>query len=194
MDAEAGARPREFPGRQDFCPQGLFLLRHRLLDAASWTYELRADLKFPWWIVLLDEGTRELMFAELRHPLEAETPEALDWSEATRAATHAPPENLTATATHNTVTVTWQRQPDALETWVFVSLDAQDPYNGSLADFVQETGVTGDASVTFEHLPPTPSSSPGSSMGTMCRRRSRSGPRSRRPGTTTLPSPKGRRI
>ena len=129
-------------------------MRHRLLDADSWTYELRAELRFPWWIVLLDEGTRELMFAELRDPLEAETPEALVWSAATRAATHAPPENLTAAATHNTVTVTWQRQPDALKTWVFVSLDAQDPYNGSLTDFVQETGVTGDASVTFEHLPP----------------------------------------
>ena len=137
-----------------FLPQGLFLVRHRLLDAESWTYEPRAELRFPWWIVLLDEGTRELMFAELRAPIEAETPEALDWSEATRAATHAPPENLTATATHNTVTVTWQRQPYALKTWVFVSLDAQDPYNGSLTDFVQETGVTGDASVTFEHLPP----------------------------------------
>ena len=146
--AEGVSRPARF------LPQGLFLLRHRLLDADSWTYELRADLKFPWWIVLLDEGTRELMFAELRHPLEAETPEALDWSVATRAATHAPPENLTATATHNTVTVTWQRQPHALETWVFVRLLAQDPYDGSLADFVQETGVTGDASVTFEHLPP----------------------------------------
>ena len=137
-----------------FLPQGLFLVRHRLLDADSWTYELRADLRFPWWIVLLDEGTSELMFAELRDPLEAETPEALEWSAATRAATHAPPENLTAAATHNTVTVTWQRQPDALETWVFVRLLAQDPYDGSLADFVQETGVTGDASVTFEHLPP----------------------------------------
>ena len=129
-------------------------MRHRLLDAESWTYELRAELRFPWWIVLLDEGTRELMFAELRAPIEAETPEALDWSEATRAARHAPTENLTATATHNTVTVTWQRQPYALETWVFVRLLAQDPYDGSLADFVQETGVTGDASVTFEHLPP----------------------------------------
>ena len=146
--AEGVSRPARF------LPQGLFLVRHRLLDADSWTYELRAELRFPWWIVLLDEGTRELMFAELRDPLEAETPEALDWSAATRAATHAPPENLTATATHNTVTVTWQRQPDALKTSVFVRLLAQDPYDGSLADFVQETGVTGDASVTFEHLPP----------------------------------------
>ena len=39
-----------------FLPQGLFLVRHRLLDADSWTYELRAELRFPWWIVLLDEG------------------------------------------------------------------------------------------------------------------------------------------
>ena len=135
-------------------PQGLFLARYRLLGAASWIYELRQELRFPLAILLLEHGTREFQIAELRDPLEAETPDAMDWSEARRVAPFAPPEDVTATATHNTVTVTWTRQPYAHHALAVVTLDAREPYNGQSVEYVKETGVSGAASVTFEHLPP----------------------------------------
>ena len=96
-------------------------------------------------------GEREVMISTLRHELETETPATLSWSEPVKSAILSWPEKLTASATHNTVTISWKRQPYAAV--AVVTLLVTDQY-GHFTRAVVETGEAGMATVTFEHLPP----------------------------------------
>lgn len=58
---------------------------------------------------------RELQVAEIRHALDLQTPEALRWSTAVSILIPAPPHELQAEATHDSITLTWGPQASGLE-------------------------------------------------------------------------------
>ena len=96
-----------------------FLLRWREVGTVAWTYEAQAPWRngrsaygaYAYFTGLRDPVAYEAAVAPMRHPLEAETPAALRWTPARQATTVTYPANVTATTTHDTVTVRWDRQP-----------------------------------------------------------------------------------
>ena len=87
-----------------------YLVRYREVGATEWIHVLRTRTVGDVWEVF-DTGIREFSVASLRHPLERRTPDALRWSAAHRYAPVQAPQNVVATATHDTVTVSWDGQP-----------------------------------------------------------------------------------
>ena len=96
-----------------------FLVRWREVGSAAWSYrsEARTSNPGPRYRVQpaiyasRDGVAYEVAVAPMRHPLEAETPEALRWTPSQQATTMTYPANVTASSTHDTVTVRWDRQP-----------------------------------------------------------------------------------
>ena len=94
----------------DLDGDGRILVRHRPFGSnsewsyvqAGWTVRIGLNLT-------TDEHTTQMAY--LRHPLEAETPEALNWNHPETHGRLKPPPNLTATATHDTVIVSFDDQP-----------------------------------------------------------------------------------
>ena len=86
--------------------------------------------------------------ATLRGAIEQETPTALNWSATATATTVAPPTGVRATATHDTITVTWAPQPAA--PYFTVGLRGPD---GSTSQTLTADGAT-PHQVVFRHLPP----------------------------------------
>ena len=101
------------------CPCPLYLLRWRVAGTETWTTGLHADRQVhPGQAVagrllldLFESTTYELAVATLRDAIEQDTPAALTWSAPVTMHTLAPPTGVRATATHDTVTVTWDPQP-----------------------------------------------------------------------------------
>ena len=101
-------------------PTGCFAFRTRLADETQWTYNWdnhkNADRDGPPLVYRDVEAagtTVEAGIASIRDPIEIETPEALNWSATAQATSLVDISGLTATATHDTVTVRWNRQPSA---------------------------------------------------------------------------------
>ena len=96
-----------------------FAIRWRAVGSESWAHAaLRRNLterNLAIGIVggLADGVTYEAAAAAMRDPIELETPEALRWTAPLSGTTLTDPTSLTATATHDTVTVRWNRQPMA---------------------------------------------------------------------------------
>ena len=125
-------------------------LRTRLVTDEAWTYqELEGRLG-----VILDPlpGLRILQTAVVRHPLELETPEALSWSEELTYAATTQAQNVRIEATHDTVTVSWDRQPHAQGQAIRVWLS--DGTTGRALRSWEEPGLTGRHEVTYTHVPP----------------------------------------
>ena len=105
------------PGHRQPWRSRSYLVRRRVQGTATWTYENVNTTSFPerreaGWTLAASRAVQifEFQFAELRHPLEIETPEALIWSapQAVTIAPHAlPARNLTATATHDSISLSW---------------------------------------------------------------------------------------
>ena len=143
----------------DLDGEGRILVRHRPLGAGGeWTNVLAGWTTGIWLNLTADEHTTQMAY--LRHPLEAETPEALNWN---RPETHGklkPPANLRATATHDTITVSFDDQPGWWEATVTLSLDSS---SGELLGSVQRSfssaftprpaGGAGRR-IVFTHVPP----------------------------------------
>ena len=71
----------------------------------SWTY------RHSWKVKTSAAGERlELQAAQLRHVHDLQAPQALNWSDITTVVTLAPPQNLQAEATHDTITLSWGPQ------------------------------------------------------------------------------------
>ena len=106
-----------------------FLVRWREVGTAAWTYEAQPPYRrvgFAYGALAYFDGLRdsvayEAAVAPMRHPLEAETPAALRWTPNRQATTVTYAANVTATSTHDTVTVRWDRQPSATYWYVGVS-------------------------------------------------------------------------
>ena len=124
--------------------------RYRPIGGAEWSYSV-ADYS----VLTLETPTGEHLasVAAVRHALEAETPEALNWSEELRLARTVAPQNLVATATHDTITVAWDKQPYTTQMpYVSVSSPA---FNGLHSSRVfEEEGEYGRHEVVFKHVPP----------------------------------------
>ena len=143
------------PTLAEDCPCPLYLLRWRPSGTASWTTVLDADRGAvsqggtAYYFEGVREGTTyQWSIATLRDAIEQETPTALNWSAPVAATTVAPATGVQATATHDTITVTWDPQPAARSFGIAVR-----GLRGS-----SSRGFTADGNtphqVVFRHLPP----------------------------------------
>ena len=121
------------------------LIRFRETDADAWGYALHPSgrLRRPEYALPVTPGDRAAATAAMRDVIESETPDSLNWSDAVRLASAIAPQNVRATATHDTIAVSWDKQPYMSgQRWV-VSLTS-DSFNGvwskSLGQVVAETG------------------------------------------------------
>ena len=143
----------------DLDGEGRILVRHRPLGASGeWTNVLSGWTTGIWLNLTADEHTTQMAY--LRHPLEAETPEALNWN---RPETHGklkPPANLSATATHDTVTVSFDDQPGWWEATVTLSLDSSSGellgsvHRSFSSAFTPRPAGGAGRRIVFTHVPP----------------------------------------
>ena len=133
------------------------MVRYRTDAASTWTYAEASDAEWttlggylsPW--ETPPPGTfYTAAIAAARHPLELETPEALNWGAPIRYTTSGPAQNLTVRASHNSVTVSWSKQPGTEQ--AYAHLD--DLRGGGGERYVAEGDEPGTHTVTFNHLEP----------------------------------------
>ena len=132
---------------------GVYAIRFRLEDTIAWTYAKHHTGPVAW--IELPAGDMTVQMAVLRAPIEQATPQALRWSENHRIARVEEPANATAVATHDTVTVSWDRQP-LTGNHGDVTITAMDARASALArNFYEDPDDPSTRfSFTFEHLPP----------------------------------------
>ena len=125
-------------------------------DGAAWSYHTVEKLGHSELFVEPPPHLRVFSAAAVRHPLELETPGALNWSDEVVYAATKPAQNVTLAATHDTVTVSWDRQPYAVGQQILVWLfnDAAGNESWQYEHLSEEPGVTGRHTVTFTNLPP----------------------------------------
>ena len=125
-------------------------------DGAAWSYHAVEMLGHSELFVEPPPHLRVFSAAAVRHPLELETPGALNWSDEVVYAATKPAPNVTLAATHDTVTVSWDRQPYAVGQQILVWLfnDAAGNESWQYEHLSEEPGVTGRHTVTFTNLPP----------------------------------------
>ena len=142
---------------------GCFAFRVRLAGETSWAYswDEHENAQSEWTPGIyrsVPAGTTvEAGIAAMRHPIEIETPEALNWAATAQATSLTDISGLTATATHDTITVRWNRQTSA-DTWR-LSISGAGVRGGqskSIRDFKADWGDPTSATheVTFTDLPP----------------------------------------
>ena len=150
-------------------PTGCYAFRTRLAGESDWQHSWdehrnayrnpRASIYRP---VDASGTTVEAGIAAMRHPIEIETPDALAWSATAQATSLTDISGLTATATHDTVTVRWNRQPSADRWYVGIGGPELGGAQGKIiaprgpADWVAGWGdpTTATHEVTFTDLPP----------------------------------------
>ena len=124
------------------------------LDGAPWTHQTVTRLYADDWVLGPTSGVAVLSVAAVRHPLEVETPSALNWSDELVYASTTVAQNVTLAATHDTITVSWDRQPyvgdQQVWVWLFKVGDSEGWRQRMLAE---QRGVSGRHTVTFTHLP-----------------------------------------
>ena len=137
-----------------------FLARWRPTGTTAWTYELLEhthylDHAMHVNIVGLRKGVEyRFEFASLRDRIESETPNALIWIDRTTT-TLASPTGLSATATHDTVTVTWDEQPSV--SFFYVLLDDLSGARPRVSDgeiYDPDDHSDGTPTVVFRNVPP----------------------------------------
>ena len=135
------------------------MVRTRAKGDAAWRYEVVDREGHNELGLEAQPGTHEFSVAAVRHPLEVETPAALSWSDALAYTATKPAPNVTLTATHDTVTVSWGRQPLARHPgWNVELLDVEG--GGMRSDIMSHRMISDQGSssarhtVTFTHLPP----------------------------------------
>ena len=138
------------------CPCPLYLRRWRVVGTEAWTTRITQDRNSNSGQTRAGSGhdplregtTYEFQIATLRHAIERETLDALNWSATVTATTVAPPTGVRATATHDSITVTWDPQPAAKS----FSVSVWGP-DGSMVQSFKPDGDT-PHQVIFRHLPP----------------------------------------
>ncbi len=135
------------------------MVRTRAKGDVAWRYEVVDREGHNELGLEAQPGTHEFSVAAVRHPLELETPAALNWSDALAYTATKPAPNVTLTATHDTVTVSWDRQPLARHPgWNVELLDVEG--GGMRSDIMSHRMISDQGSssarhtVTFTHLPP----------------------------------------
>ena len=124
-------------------------------DGAAWSYHVVDTLRHTSLYLEPPPDLRVFSVAAVRHLLELETPNALNWSEEIIYGATKPAQNVMLTATHDTVTVSWDRQPYAhsqrVELRLFAAGDVTGP--SRRAWMREEPGVSGRHQVTFNRVP-----------------------------------------
>ena len=146
----------------DLDGDGRILVRHRPFGSNSeWSY-----VQAGWTVRIglnLTTDRHTTQMAYLRHPLEAETPEALNWNHPETHGRLKPPPNLRATATHDTVIVSFDDQPGFWGATVSLVLRSS---SGELLGSVQKSfhsiftprppgSSSTQRQVVFTHVPPS---------------------------------------
>ena len=132
-----------------------FAIRWRAAGETAWTIEqfqptVHIVDELHHYIGGLDRGaTYEVAVAAIRDTIESETPGALRWTAPFSGTTLTAPTGLTATATHDTVTLRWDRQPSA--NFYYVFLNGGD---GGLQNHISALNrdAWGDASSVFHEV------------------------------------------
>ena len=125
-------------------------------DGSAWSYHVVDKLRHTSLSLEPPPDLRVFSVAAVRHPLELETPNALNWSDEIIYGATKPAQNVTLTSTHDTVTVSWDRQPYAHSQRVELRLFAvgDDVTGPSRRAWVrEEPGVSGRHQVTFNRVP-----------------------------------------
>ena len=127
------------------------LVRWRPENVQTWTYslDLRGGGNGPW--ETPGQGVHVMSVAALRVAIERETPTALHWSAPVKYAVAFAPTNVTATATHDTITVSWDRQQHGPSSF-FVDLTSA---TGFVSRLVYTDGSSGRETVLFGSMPPS---------------------------------------
>ena len=147
---------------------GCYAFRTRLAGESTWDYswDEHRHAGSDWSPIVsrsVPGGTTvEAGIASMRDPIEIETPEALRWSATAQATSLADISGLTVTATHDTVTVRWNRQPSADRWWASIGgpgvrgRQVKTIASRGPADWVAGWGDPTSATreVTFTDLPP----------------------------------------
>ena len=137
-----------------------FLARWRPTGTTAWTYELLEhthylDHAMHVNIVGLRKGVEyRFEFASLRDRIESETPNALIWIDRT-ATTLTSPTGVSATATHDAVTVTWDEQPSV--SFFYVLLDDLSGARPRVSDgeiYDPDDHSDGTPTIIFRNVPP----------------------------------------
>ena len=133
-----------------------YAVRWRQAESAAWTYShveaprgvTQAGIAF---IRDISDGEMyEAQIAELRHPIEIETSVALIWTDTLTTTTFTSPSGLSATATHDMITVQWNRQTH-VDTYL-VSLIAPKGRVDVIPTI--DTDTTDSHQITIGHLHP----------------------------------------
>ncbi len=131
-------------------------VRARPHDSLVWTYHVVPHRHASQYQLPPVPGLRVFSVAAVRHPLELETPDALNWSlEQTYAAT-TEAQNVVITSTHDTVTVAWDKQPYARGQQISVKLAERYPFQNYFraAQLQEVLGESGRHEVSFAALEP----------------------------------------
>ena len=144
-------------GQRSINAQGksIYLIRWRRDSDSTSQYSSRffSDReRFSAVAVIGEPGTTyALSVAALRHPFESETPEALQWStDFSRTLIH-PPENVSVTATHDTLTVAFDGQTSPEASWTGIRIKGP---NGRLSRPIYTNSTAGRYQETFGNLAP----------------------------------------
>ena len=134
-------------------PANAFLVRWRAHGTSAWRHVVgkpsrSSDAAHDW--QRPGRGIFEMQVAAMRHPLEETIPTALSWSDLLTYSEFVAPENVTVSATHETVTVSWDRQPYTGYGYVSLTRGSTEWTEREFDD----TAETGRWQVTFRHLPP----------------------------------------
>ncbi|MCY4618304.1 MAG: fibronectin type III domain-containing protein, partial [Chloroflexi bacterium] len=148
--AESPHRP--IPGNPGEYEATTALLRTRLADEDSWTYSALGRLGKTGAALEPPPGVHRLQVSAVRHPLELETPEVLSWSEEVVFAATMQAQNVKIGTTHDTVTVSWDRQPYASGQEITVILNDRSRLRA--LHTWEEPERSGRHEVTFTHVPP----------------------------------------
>ena len=131
------------------------MVRTRAATDKAWTSEvLDAGPRQSGLLLPALPGLRVLSLAAVRHPLETETPEALIWSPELIYAATTEAQNVVINATHDTITMAWDRQPHAHGQEIRVVLTANEAGGTRTRQLWEERGVAGRHQSTFTHVPP----------------------------------------
>ena len=147
----AGAQAPEDAGPYERLWQTGYVLRVRATSAsAAEPYDIVRVPQFTHVLEWTVPGPHHGMVASMRHPIERHTPSALIWSAPVSFALAETPQNVTVTATHDTVTVSWDEQPHA--DCNNLSIDGPGYHND--AHVWDLSTSSGRHTYTFERVPP----------------------------------------
>jgi hypothetical protein len=126
------------------------VIRYRVASSKTWTHSSRVS-RFPGAWLEVEMGEHTLQATAIRSPIELQTPDALIWGRQRRFARPTRAQNLVIDAIHDTITVTWDRQPLSRSSGL-VSVRSSD--HAYLTRTYTEDGAAGRHEVVFRHLPP----------------------------------------